>query len=52
MTLDEIAELTAAELKLVNLLKNKSRSEQDQILFELERKLNYGDTIRNDSIRK
>lgn len=42
-------ELTAETRRLVELLKSKSRAEQDRILFELERNLKNGDTLRNDS---
>lgn len=49
MTLDERAELTTAEQRLVEMLKGKSRSEQDQILFEEERKTKNGNTLRINS---
>lgn len=46
MTRQERDQLTAAEQKLIDLLKGKSRSEQDQILFELERNFENGNTLR------
>lgn len=52
MTRQELDQLTPEQMKVVKQLKNKSRSEQDQILFELERNLKYGDTLRNDTERK
>ncbi len=52
MTLDQCAELTAQERKLVDLLKGKSRSEQDQILYEYERNLKNGNTLRINNTGK
>lgn len=49
MTLDSRADFTALEQKAAAMLKGKSRSEQDQIIFELERNLKNGKFIRNDS---
>lgn len=46
MTRQERDQLTAAELKTIDLLKGKSRTEQDQIIFELERTLKNGNTLR------
>ena len=36
---------TSEELRLIDTLKGKSRMDQDQILFENERKLNNGNTL-------
>lgn len=49
MTLFDRAELTAQQQQILDLLKSKSRAEQDRILFEIERNLKNGDTIRNDN---
>lgn len=38
MRLDEV--LTAEEMEIIERLKNKTRMEQDEILGELERRLN------------
>ena len=48
MTRAEIDQTTAAEAQIIEMFKGKTRAEQDQILFDLERKLKYGDTLRND----
>lgn len=52
MTRQERDQMTAAEQKIIDLLKSKSRAEQDQILFELERNLKNGDTLRTDNTGK
>lgn len=52
MTLDQRADFTALEQKAAEMLKGKSRTEQDQIIFELERNLKNGNTLRNDSTGK
>ena len=49
MTRTELDQLTAAEQKVIDMLKGKTRAEQDQILFELERTLKNGNTLRTDS---
>lgn len=41
--------LSESEKRLIELLKNKSRMEQDQILGELERKIKNGHTLRIDN---
>ena len=42
MTRQELDQTTEAEQKIIDLLKGKSRAEQDQILFDLERNLKNG----------
>lgn len=40
------------EMQLMGTLKGKNRMEQDQIIFEYERKMSYGNAIRNDNTGK
>lgn len=49
MTFEERDQMTAEDQKIFDLLKGKSRSEQDQILFELERTFKNGNTLRTDN---
>lgn len=37
--------ISLEEIRLIDSLKGKSRMDQDQILFENERKLNNGNTL-------
>ena len=37
--------VSAEEIRLMQELKGKNRMEQDQIIFEYERKMNNGNTI-------
>ena len=43
MRIDEY--ISADELRLMQELKGKSRMEQDQIIYEYERKMNNGNTF-------
>ena len=52
MTRQERDQMTANDLKTIELLKSKSRSEQDQILYELERNLKNGNTLRINNTGK
>lgn len=52
MTWQERDQMTAEDKKILDLLKGKSRSEQDEILFELERTLNNGNTLRINNTGK
>lgn len=36
---------SSEEIRLINTLKAKNRMEQDEIIFEYERKMNYGNTL-------
>lgn len=45
MTRSERDQINTEEQKIIDLLKSKSRAEQDQILFELERKFKNGNTF-------
>ena len=49
MTLFDRAQLTTQQQQTLDLFKSKSRAEQDQILFELDRNLKNGNTFRNDN---
>lgn len=49
MTRQELDQLTPDEMRVNKKLKGKTRTEKDQILFDLERKSNYGNIIRNDT---
>lgn len=42
MARQELDQLTEEEQQIIELLKSKSRAEQKQILFELERKFKNG----------
>ncbi len=44
--------LTQDEIRLTETLKGKSRMEQDQIIYEYERKKKNGYIVRNDSTSK
>lgn len=46
MIWQERDQMTAEDQKIFDLLKGKSRSEQDEILFELERTFKNGNTLR------
>ena len=49
LTFEERDQLTAEEQKIIFKLNGASPADKDQILFELERKMTNGNTLRNDS---
>lgn len=52
MTFAERDQMTEEAAQISELLKGKTDAEKDQILFELERNLKNGNTLRNDSTGK
>ena len=40
--------ISLSEMRLIDNLKGKSRGEQDQMIYEYERKNNNGNTVSND----
>lgn len=52
MTRQELDQLTPEEMRVIKQLKNKNGTELDQMLFDLERTTQNGNTLRNDTERK
>jgi hypothetical protein len=49
MTRQEQDQLTPEEMRVIKKLKGKTRTEKDDILFDLERTKQNGNIIRNDT---